>query len=172
MTERHSAHAEEQQPAGPGLDERGQALKALLTQLLAPLQAQVEESLDEVVVKVKPQDVPQVCQICKEDPQLDLDYLRCLSVVDYIEHLRVVYHLYSLDKRHKCVIQADLPADDPVVPSIVSVYPGANWHEREGAELFGVTFEGHPDMKPLLLYEGFEGHPGLKSFPFHEYEEW
>ncbi len=172
MTERHSAPAPTQPTGGHALDQRGQALKALLTQLLQPLPVEIGESLDEVVIKSPPQDVLEVCRRCKEEPQLDLDYLRCLSVVDYKDHLQVVYHLYSVSKRHRCVIKTDLSVDNPGVASIVPVYAGANWHEREGAELFGVTFVGHPDMKPLLLWEGFEGHPGLKSFPYHEYDQW
>ena len=52
------------------------------------------------------------------------------------------------------------------------MWRGADWFEREGHDLFVVVFEGHPDLSPLLLYEGFEGHPGRKSFPFHDYDEW
>ena len=82
------------------------------------------------------------------------------------------YHLLSLANRHKMVVKTNLPPDDPRVPTVTGVWRGANWYEREGHDLFGVVFEGHPDLSPLLLYEGFEGHPGLKSFPFHEYDEW
>ena len=63
-------------------------------------------------------------------------------------------------------------ASQPVVPSVISVWRASDWFEREGHDLFGIVFEGHPDLSPLLLYEGFDGYPGRKSFPFHDYQEW
>ena len=63
------------------------------------------------------------------------------------------------------MVKTSVPPDAPSVPSIVSVWRGAGWYEREAHDLFGVAFEGHPDLSPLLLYEGFEGFPGRKSFP-------
>ena len=129
-------------------------------------------ALDEVVAVVEPGVVADACHRAKEDPDLDFDYLRCISVVDYVERLEVNYHLLSLSKRHKMVVKTNLPPDEPHVPTVTGVWRGANWFEREGHDLFGVVFDEHPDLAPLLLYEGFEGHPGLKSFPFHEYEEW
>jgi NADH-quinone oxidoreductase subunit C len=89
-----------------------------------------------------------------------------------VERLEVNYHLFSLNSRHKMVVKTNLAPEDPVVPSVISVWSGANWYERESHDLFGVVFSGHPNLVPLLLYEGFEGFPGLKSFPFHDYDEW
>ena len=160
-------------PEAPvALDERGIALSALLADRLKGFDVEVGAAVDEVVVTIRPQDVPAVCRIAKEDPALDLSYLRCLSVVDYVERLEVNYHLLSLDKRHKAVLKASVDPEEPNVPTVTTVWRGADWFEREGHDLFGVVFEGHPNLVPLLLYEGFEGFPGRKSFPFHEYEEW
>ena len=161
-----------QAETGPGLDGRGQALSALLPTAFQGVDASFGTALDEVTVVVEPDDVPHVCRTAREDPALDFDYLRALSVVDYEERLEVNYHLLSLANRHKMVVKTNLPPDAPRVPTVTGVWRGANWYEREGHDLFGVVFEGHPDLSPLLLYEGFEGHPGLKSFPFHEYDEW
>ena len=105
-------------------------------------------------------------------PSLTSIYLRCLSVVDCVNRLEVVYHPFSLQSRHKIVMKAAGSPDSPHVPSVTSVWRTADWFEGEGHDLFGVVFEGHPDLAPLLLYEGFEGYPGRKSFPFHEYTEW
>ena len=157
----------------PGtLDDKGQALSALLPEVYSGLDIEVAAAMDEVLLIVGPADVPAVCRTAKDDPRLAFDYLRCLSAVDYIDRLEVVYHLFSLNERHRLVVKTSVPPDDPRVPSVVSVWKGADWFEREAHDLFGVEFEGHPNLEPLLLYEGFEGHPGLKSFPFHDYDEW
>ena len=154
------------------LDGRGAALSVLLPEVLAGFDVEIGVAMDEVVVVAKADDIPDVCRVAKEDPRLDFNYLRCLSVVDYEERLEVVYHLFSLKKRHKMVVKTSVDPDRPDVPSIVSVWRGADWFEREGHDLFGVVFKGHPNPVPLILYEGFEGFPGRKSFPFHEYGEW
>lgn len=156
----------------PALDEKGKAVAALLEQSLASFTPKLGGSGDAPVAEVQPGQVPAVCRICKEDPRLDFKLLHCLSVVDYKDYLQVVYHLYSINKNHKAVIKANVPADNPRIPTVSTVWRGADWYEREGHDLFGVTFEGHPDLKPLLLYEGFEGYPGRKSFPFNDYQEW
>lgn len=164
---------EPQIPTAPvALDPRGEVLSALLTQAYADFDAQIAAAVDEPTLTVKPQDVPLVCRIARQTPAIDCGYLRCLSVVDYGERLEVNYHLFSLDKRHKFVVKTSVSPDAPNVPSVVSVWRGADWFEREAHDLFGVIFDGHPNLSPLLLYEGFQGFPGRKSFPFHDYDEW
>ena len=154
------------------LDDAGTALLALIPEVLADFEVDMSAALDEVVVTVRPEDVPDICRMAKEDPRLDLDYLRCLSVVDREDRLEVVYHLFSLEKRHRLVVKTFVPPDEPHVPSVVPIWRGADWFEREGHDLYGVVFQGHPDLAPLLLYEGFEGYPGRRSFPLHDYDEW
>ena len=154
------------------LSARGEALSALLADVFADFDAEVGAAVDEVTLTVQPQDVPAACRIARQHPEIDCGYLRCLSVVDYVERLEVNYHLFSLDKRHKFVVKTSVSLEEPTVPSIVSVWRGADWFEREAHDLFGVVFEGHPGLSPLLLYDGFDGFPGRKSFPFHDYDEW
>jgi NADH-quinone oxidoreductase subunit C len=158
--------------APEALDDVGTELSSLVTGLFTDESIQVGVEVDEVSVRVAPDRVPAICARMKNEPSLAFDYLRCLSVVDYVDRLEVNYHLFSYPKRHKLVIKADLPAEAPVVPTVTGVWRTANWFEREGHDLFGVNFTGHPNMSPLLLYDGFEGHPGLKSYPFHDYDEW
>ena len=174
------ARREPRIPEAPvALDAAGESLASLLGEIFgdgaAGFGARVGAAVDEVTLTVSPEDVPAVCAICKTDPRLKFDYLRCLSVVDYAEasgEFEVNYHLYSLDIRHKMVVKTRLPEDAPVVPTVTGVWGGADWYERESNDLFGVRFEGHTNLVPLLLYEGFEGYPGRKSFPFHDYDEW
>ena len=171
MTQRHKREsAAPQAPAA--LNDKGEALQVLLASALNGYNVEIGASLDEVVVTTKPDTVLEICKYVKNDPELEFDYLRCISVVDYEKILEVNYHLFSLQKRHKFVLKASVSLNTPVVPSVVSVWQTANWFEREGHDLFGVVFEGHPNLAPLLLYEGFDGFPGRKSFPLHDYVEW
>ena len=161
-------------PEAPvALDEKGHALSALVAEVFSDrFEVEVDAAVDEVTITAPAISVPEICLISKEDPRLDFDYLRCLCVVDYVERLEVNYHLFSLKLRHKMVVKTNVSPDDPVVPSVISVWACANWFERESHDLFGVVFTGHPNLVPLLLYEGFEGFPGRKSFPFHDYDEY
>ena len=159
--------------AKEALDERGESLTALVNEVFSEdYDVEVGAAVDEVTLTVQPDAIPDVCRILREDSRFDFNYLRCLSVVDYEERLEINYHLFSLDKRHKMVVKTNVSPDDPTVPSVIGIWRTANWHEREGHDLFGVLFDGHPNLVPLLLYEGFEGFPGRKSFPYHEYDEW
>jgi NADH-quinone oxidoreductase subunit C len=97
--------------------------------------------------------------------ELGLSYFDWLSAVDELaEGFRVVVHLWSVPDRRGLLIRTLTGRDTPAVPSAVSIFPGAAWHERETHEMFGVDFPGHPDMSPLLLPEEFEGQPLRKEF--------
>ena len=120
---------------------------------------------------VEPGDMAQVCRLAKEDSRLSVKQLLCLACVDHRESFELVYILHSLDPEWTLAVKTSVPYDAPQVPSITSVWRAAEWYEREAHDLFGVTFDGHPNPEPLLLYEGFEGFPGRKEFPFHDYQE-
>jgi NADH-quinone oxidoreductase subunit C len=77
----------------------------------------------------------------------------------------VVYHLYSLEKKHRVRIKVRLPDDDPALDSAVSVWPTLNWYEREAYDMYGIVFRGHPKLTRILMYEGFDGHPLRKDYP-------
>ncbi len=170
MTEQRKKETAKEAPVS--LDEKGEALQSLLARVFRDFQPKIGAAMDEVVLTVKPDQIPDVCRILKDEPRLAFNYLRCLSVVDYEDRLEAVYHIYSMENRHKMAVKTSVSEDDPQVPSVVPIWPAANWFEREGADLFGMQFNGHPNLAPLLLYEGFEGYPGRRSFPFHDYDEW
>jgi NADH-quinone oxidoreductase subunit C len=93
------------------------------------------------------------------------DFFDWLSAVDELEEgYAIVAHVWSTGQRHGLLLRTRLPHHEPAVDSIVSVYPGAAWHERETHEMFGVDFPGHPGLAPLLLPPEFEGHPLRKDF--------
>jgi len=97
--------------------------------------------------------------------ELGCDFFDWLSAVDELaEGYTVVAHMWSVADRFGVLVRTRVPLDAPTVPSIVDIYPGAAWHERETHEMFGVDFEGHPGLAPLLLPPEFEGHPLRKDF--------
>lgn len=109
------------------------------------------------------------------DPELSCDYLTFLSAVDWQEEgFELVIVLYSTINEATIGIKAKLPRERPSAPSISSIYGGALWHERECAEMFGIDFEGHPDLKNLYLPDDFEGHPLRKDFRLasREFKPW
>ncbi len=161
---------EEKAPRQREPDPQARQLILHLQEALAKYNPQITFNLDEVEMAVDPTLVREVSRIAKEDERLAFDYLRCLSVVEYDDYFQAVYHLYSTTKKHKVVFKASASKDDPIFASVTPVWRGAEWHEREGAELFGVTFEGHPNPEHLLLWDGFEGYPGRKEYPFAEIE--
>ncbi|MCO8275651.1 NADH-quinone oxidoreductase subunit C [Actinoplanes sp. TRM 88003] len=101
----------------------------------------------------------------KHNGALGCDYFDWLSAVDELDDgFRVVAHLYSTRRRHALLLRTLVPRDNPVIESVIELFPGAAWHERETYEMFGITFARHPDLRPLLLPPGFEGHPLRKEF--------
>ena len=124
----------------------------------------VEEWSDSCVW-VRPEDVLEVARFLKEEPGLELNYLNSISAVDFVEYFEVVYHLTSFEHNHSAVIKTRLYGrEDLSVPSVVSVWRGADYQEREIWDLMGVSFSGHPNHKRIMLWESFPGHPLRKDF--------
>jgi NADH-quinone oxidoreductase subunit C len=97
--------------------------------------------------------------------EANCDFFDWLTGVDELaEGFRIVAHVFSLDERHHILVRTLTPREEPVLATATGVYRGANWHERETFEMFGVVFDGHPNLKPLLLPDGFEGNPLRKDF--------
>ena len=100
----------------------------------------------------------------RDDEELDCKYLNTLLGIDWLDHFEVVYVLSSLAKNHIFVLKARTEHEFPEVPSVNSVWMGANLQEREVFDLMGIRFGGHPDLKRIFLWEGFPGHPLRKDF--------
>lgn len=114
---------------------------------------------------VKPERIMEVCRYLKETPGLEFNLLSAISAVDYVEYFEVVYHLTSTANLHRAVVKAKVYGrDEPSLPSVVGVWQGADFQEREIWDLMGVRFEGHPNMKRILLWEGYPGHPLRKDY--------
>jgi NADH:ubiquinone oxidoreductase subunit C len=118
------------------------------------------------VVAVTPERYREVASFLRDDPEFACDYCDFTAGVDFGEDgVEIVTHLFSTTRVHSVRVKVRLRGDQPVIRSIADLYPTANWHERETAEMFGVTFEGHPLPVKLLLPEPFEGNPLRKDFP-------
>lgn len=119
---------------------------------------------EEGFVLVLADRVVEVAVFLRDDPELDCKYLNSLTAVDWLSHFDIVYHLSSLAKNQALVIKARASHENPVVPSVSSVWIGARLQEREVFDLMGIPFQGHPSMKRIFLWEGFPGHPLRKDF--------
>jgi NADH-quinone oxidoreductase subunit C len=117
-------------------------------------------------IRVEPAAIVDVCRFLRDEPELQFDVLSNESGVDYKAKgvIEVVYHLYSYPHRHAIVLKVDTPRDQAVVPTVESVWKAANWLEREIFDLLGVSFEGHSDLRRLLMPEDWIGYPLRKDF--------
>jgi NADH-quinone oxidoreductase subunit C len=109
-----------------------------------------------------------VCRFLRDDAALRFDMLVDVTAVDYlgrIPRFEVVYHLYSLPLNQRIRIKVALEESDPSLPSLVPIWEGANWLERETWDLCGIVFVGHPELRRIYLYEEFQGHPLRKDYP-------
>ncbi len=114
---------------------------------------------------LKPEDLPRVAKLLKESPESKLDYLSLITGVDYVEFLESVYHLYSVEKRvGPVVLKVRVPRTSPKIPSLVPLYRGAEFQEREAYDMMGIVYEGHPDLRRIFMWEGFEGFPLRKDY--------
>jgi NADH-quinone oxidoreductase subunit C len=103
----------------------------------------------------------------KVEPAEAFEMLTDLCAVDLLPatpRFEVVYHLYSVEKNHRLRIKARVPEDDPRIASLCELWASANWMEREVFDLYGIRFDGHPDLRRILLYDEFEGHPLRKDY--------
>lgn len=130
---------------------------------------EIKEFREQVSVIVKKERIKDIMRYLYETPEFSFDYLRDLCGVDYLgkkeKRFEVVYHLYSMKHRHMIRIKAEVPEDDCNIDSVVDIWAGANWHERECYDMFGITFNGHPDLRRILMPEDWVGYPLRKDYP-------
>ena len=136
-----------------------------LRQRLSELSPPPVEDTDGGAVWVHSERVGDVARFLRDDPDLDFQFLNSISAVDFVDHFQVVYHLTSLSREHTGVVRTRLYGrNDLTLPSVCGIWRGANFQEREIWDLMGIRFDGHPNMKRILLWEGFEGHPLRKDY--------
>ncbi|MEK9659715.1 MAG: NADH-quinone oxidoreductase subunit C [Chloroflexota bacterium] len=169
--ERPARHGPPVAEAPQVLDARGQASAKLLAQAAGAHALASGGGHDTPWVRVASEHLVDVAKRLR-DGAFGAQMLHLIAAVDYEERIEVNYLFLSATKGHTGQVKVDVSPDAPELPSLTGLWTAAGWFERETHDLFGVVFEGNPDLSPLLLYEGFEGHPGLRSYPFNDYQEW
>ena len=134
--------------------------------------ARLEQQFPESIVEsndysllIKSESLYDIISFLKTTPEYEFNYLSGITAVDYLDYFDVVYHITSMVHNHSLVVKTRCYGRDNLsVPSIVNIYQGANIQEREVYDLMGISFENHPNMKRLFLWDGFEGHPLRKDY--------
>jgi NADH-quinone oxidoreductase subunit C len=123
----------------------------------------------ELTLHITPEKIAEVCAVMRDDPGLRFELCSSVSGVDYLgtdgRRLHVVYQLTSMTYRRRVRLETAVSAADPHVPSVTGVYPTADWQERETYDMFGVIFDGHPNLTRILMPDDWEGYPQRKDYP-------
>lgn len=127
---------------------------------------------DEMTIYVERGSIREACALLREDPNCAFDFLSDITCVDWYPaepRFEVVYHLLSIPKKERVRLKVRLDGASPAVESLTSIWPGANFFEREVFDLFGVRFTGHPHLRRILMPEDWQGHPLRKDYPVEGY---
>ena len=122
----------------------------------------------EITFHVRREHLVELCQTLRDDQSLRFELCSSVSGVDYLDspdRLHAVYHLTSMTYRRRIRLEVAVPVEDPHVPSVTSVYPTADWQERETYDMFGIVFEGHPALTRILMPDDWDGFPQRKDYP-------
>ena len=123
-------------------------------------------------ITVKKENTLELFKFLRDDPELNFKFLMDLTAVDYFNRkdvrFEIVYHLYSLKHNARLRVKIPVSEDDCSIDSIWSLWKTVNWYEREVWDLYGIKFNGHPDLRRILLYEEFKGHPLRKDYPINK----
>ena len=141
-----------------------ETLKRALPDAIGEIHAQTRDPY----IMFDPAHVREVLTLLRDSPALRFEMLQIITGVDWRDRFEVVYHLTSLTLGHRITLKAVLNHDDPHIASAVSIYPTADWHEREVYDLMGIVFDGHPDLRRIYMPDDWQGHPLRKDYVFPE----
>jgi NADH-quinone oxidoreductase subunit C len=160
-----------QRPYGDGFDELTDELLAAMDERGVPAAAIQQVTVDrgEITYYVRREHLVALCRTLRDDPALRFELCSSVSGVDYgvevDQRLHVTYHLTSMTYRRRIRLEVAVDVDDAHVPSVVEVYPTADWHERETWDMFGIVFDGHPALTRILMPDDWDGFPQRKDYP-------
>ena len=138
-----------------------------LSEVLRTYFPDVQLARGEVAVIVSADDLVASLEYLRSDPGLEFDFLSDLSATDWpgaVPRFWLAYHLYSMRHRHRIRVKVGLLEDEPRIPTITGLYPTADWLEREVFDFFGIVFQGHPDLRRIIMPDDWEGHPLRKDY--------
>jgi NADH-quinone oxidoreductase subunit C len=167
LVRRPWAPAAAERPYGEGLDEVADALVAAYPEYDEAV-VKVVVDRDELTLHVVPERLLEVARHLRDDPALRFELCVSVSGVDYLgtpDRLHSVAHLTSMTYRRKIRLEVAVPVEDPHVPSLTSIYPTADWQERESWDMYGIIYDGHPALTRLLMPDDWDGHPQRKDYP-------
>jgi NADH-quinone oxidoreductase subunit C len=150
------------------MEDYGSPVLARLLEGLPDAVRDTHARLGDATAQVDPGRILDVLRFLRDDPDLEFDMLMDVTAVDYLgqePRFELVYHLYASTVHHRVRIKARVSEGDAEIDSAVSLWPSANWMEREVYDMYGIHFRDHPDLRRLLLYDEFEGHPLRKDYP-------
>jgi NADH-quinone oxidoreductase subunit C len=165
------APAPAERPFGGWFDEMADGLGAAMDRAGVPRDGVQQITVDrgEITFYVRRESIVDLCRTLRDDPGLRFELCSSVSGVDYgpevDQRLHVVYHLTSMTYRRRIRLEVAVDVEDAHVPSVVAVYPTADWQERETWDMFGVVFDGHPALTRILMPDDWEGHPQRKDYP-------
>jgi NADH-quinone oxidoreductase subunit C len=168
LVRRRTALADTPRPYGGYFDEVVDALTDAFPGASGAIERVVVDR-GELTLHIEPSAIADVCKSLRDDSALRFELCSSVSGVDYLGHdekrYHITYHLTSLTFRRRIRLECAVPADDPRLPSVTQVYPTADWQERETWDMFGVIFEGHPNLTRILMPDDWEGFPQRKDYP-------
>ena len=127
----------------------------------------VDENSSPKALLIAAEKIESVCAFLRDNPQTYFDLLSCLTAIDNgpeANTMEVIYNLYSIPLNHSLMLKTSIMRDDPKIDSISHIWKTANWHERETYDLFGITFNNHPDLRRILMPADWEGYPMRKDY--------
>jgi NADH-quinone oxidoreductase subunit C len=160
-----------ERPYGDWFDELADDLAAAFRERGIPAEAIQQVTIDrgEITFYLRRENLVAVCRAFRDDPALRFELCSSVSGVDYgadvPQRLHSVYHLTSMTYRRRIRLEVAVDVDDPHLPSVVEVYPTADWHERETWDMFGIIYDGHPALTRILMPDDWDGHPQRKDYP-------
>jgi NADH-quinone oxidoreductase subunit C len=142
------------------------AIYAALEQQFPGKVGNFQGDVPEPYLTVEPSTIVAICRFLRDGATFRFEVLSDLTALDWPkeEKLQVVYHLFSYTHNHQIVLKVDLPRDNPKLPTVEGVWKVANWFEREVYDLFGVIFDGHTDLRRIMLPEDWIGYPLRKDY--------
>tara|TARA_B100001964_G_scaffold24759_1_gene24677 strand:+ start:6025 stop:6654 length:630 start_codon:yes stop_codon:yes gene_type:complete len=153
-------------------------------EILGSAAVDMSTSKGQVTLDIVKEEIVRVCTVLRDTPELAFEQLIDICGIDYLQYgegnkeinhtgprFGVIYHLLSVTKNHRLRLRVLLDDDPPAIESVADVWSVANWFEREAFDLFGIIFDGHPDLRRILTDYGFIGHPFRKDFPLSGHVE-